>query len=85
VVQLLKKLIGQEANSKNKLKSQNFSTKTNKSMLLVLPRVKDFQAQQKDSEQKDYQERPTEVLEESDVSVLGIQKESPSPSQELVN
>jgi len=51
----------------------------------VSPKVKGSKAQSKDSEQRNYQERPTEVLEELVVLVLGIQQESDLRFQEQVN
>jgi len=54
-------------------------------MLLVSLKVKDSKAQSKDSEQRNYQERHTEVLEELVVLVLGIQQESDLRFQEQVN
>jgi hypothetical protein len=54
-------------------------------MLSVSPRVKDSRAQSKDSEPRNYQERPIEVSEELVALELGIQQELDSKYQELVN
>jgi len=54
--------------------------------IIGVTKGKGFQSTiKKDSEQRNYQERPTEVLEELVALVLGIQPELDLRFQELVN
>jgi hypothetical protein len=62
---------------KNKSELIKFSLKTNSLMLLVLLKVKDSQELLKDGVLDTYKKNLTEVIEKSDVLVLGIQQELP--------
>jgi len=81
---LPKRSISLRENSNKKSESEKSSNKMKISMSSVSPRVKDSKVPQPDGEPRDYPERLTEVLEESDVSEVGIQLELDTVSPELV-